>query len=133
MQYIPELSGSRTLLVPHRGRISRVRITPIPRETFAQHVKLFPPLRPGERLGVNKRFWTMLAAVLKVAIPTTSGKEAFLLLLHTGFLILRTVLSVMVARLDGRIVRDLVSQALCHPPMSHEMTIQRSLRMAEAS
>ena len=39
-----------------------------------------------------------------------TGKEAFLLLLHTFFLIVRTVLSVMVARLDGRIVRDLVSR-----------------------
>lgn len=86
-----------------------MRITPTPRETFAEHVKLFPPLGPGERLGVNKRFWKMLAAILRVAFPTKSGKEAFLLLLHTGFLVLRTVLSVMVARLDGRIVRDLVS------------------------
>lgn len=32
-----------------------------------------------------------------------------LVLLHTFFLVLRTVLSVGVAKLDGRIVRDLVS------------------------
>jgi hypothetical protein len=51
------------------GRISKVRITPTPAELYAKHLKLFPPLNPGEKLGVNKRFWQMLAAVLKVAFP----------------------------------------------------------------
>jgi len=45
----------------------------------------------------------------KKLIGSKTGKEAFMLVLHTFFLVLRTVLSVMVARLDGRIVRDLVS------------------------
>ncbi|WWC66769.1 uncharacterized protein I206_100674 [Kwoniella pini CBS 10737] len=107
--YIPDPSGSRTLLVPHLGRVSKVRITPTSNETYASHLALFPPLDPREKLGVNKKFWKMLFAVLKVAFPSKTGKEAFLLVLHTFFLIFRTVLSVMVARLDGRIVRDLVS------------------------
>ncbi|WVQ86068.1 hypothetical protein IAT38_008236 [Cryptococcus sp. DSM 104549] len=109
--YIPDPagSGSRTLLVPHMGRISKVRITPTSKELYAQHLSAFPPLPAGEKLGVNKNFWRMLGAVLKVAFPSKTGKEAFLLLLHTFFLLSRTVLSVMVAKLDGRIVRDLVS------------------------
>ena len=121
-QYIPEPSGSRTLLVPYRGRLSKVHITPTSSDLYARHHALFPPLRPGERLGVNKRFWKMLAAILRIAIPrcgagnsmlthSKTGKEAFLLLLHTFFLVARTILSVMVARLDGRIVRDLVGDA----------------------
>ncbi|KAK4685379.1 hypothetical protein P7C73_g4775, partial [Tremellales sp. Uapishka_1] len=107
--YITHPGGSRTLLVPHMGRISKVRITPTPASLYRSHLRLFPPLKAGEKLGVNKRFWKMLYAVLKIAFPSKAGKEAFLLVLHTFFLVIRTVLSVMVARLDGRIVRDLVS------------------------
>jgi hypothetical protein len=44
-----------------------------------------------------------------VAIPRLGSKETFLVIAHSFFLVLRTVLSVAVARLDGRIVRDLVS------------------------
>ncbi|ODN82953.1 hypothetical protein L202_01197 [Cryptococcus amylolentus CBS 6039] len=107
--YIPDPSSdSRTLLVPHMGRISKVQITPTSKELYKEHLPLFPRLKAGESLGVNKNFWRMLGAVLKVAFAK-GGKEAFLLLLHTFFLVSRTVLSVMVARLDGRIVRDLVS------------------------
>ncbi|WRT63771.1 uncharacterized protein IL334_000696 [Kwoniella shivajii] len=108
--YIPHPDGgSRTLLVPHMGRISKVRITPTSSDLYASHLASFPPLDPTEKLGVNKKFWKMLVAVLKVAFPSKTGKEAFLLVLHSFFLLSRTVLSVMVARLDGRIVRDLVS------------------------
>lgn len=67
--YITNPGGSRTLLVPHRGRLSKVTITPTPQSLYAEHLKLFPPLKAGERLGVNKRFWSMLFAVLKVAFP----------------------------------------------------------------
>ena len=103
-----------------------MHITPTPADVYKSHLKLFPPLKPGQKLGVNKQFWRMLGAILRVAFPrqvlppanlasliqSKTGKEAFLLVLHTFFLVARTVLSVMVARLDGRIVRDLVSDAL---------------------
>jgi hypothetical protein len=42
-------------------------------------------------------------------IPRLTSKESMLLLLHTFFLISRTYLSLVVARLDGEIVRDLVA------------------------
>jgi hypothetical protein len=49
-----------------------------------------------------------LSAIIKIVIPSYRSKEVLMLLMHSGFLIARTYLSVVVARLDGRIVKDLV-------------------------
>lgn len=46
--------------------------------------------------------------LLRIVIPGLRSKEAFLLLSHTIFLVLRTMLSLYVADLDGRIVSALV-------------------------
>jgi ATP-binding cassette subfamily D (ALD) long-chain fatty acid import protein len=42
-------------------------------------------------------------------VNRASSKEVFLFTLHTSFLLLRTYLSLLVAKLDGMIVRDIVS------------------------
>lgn len=54
-------------------------------------------------------FVRQLKAILfRVAFPSLRSKETLILTLHSFFLVLRTVLSIAVARLDGIIVRDLV-------------------------
>ncbi|KAI6132351.1 ABC transporter transmembrane region 2-domain-containing protein [Pisolithus croceorrhizus] len=59
--------------------------------------------------SVTSTFLHRLRALLRIIIPSLFTKEAFLLIAHSCFLVLRTVLSVAVARLDGKIVRHLVS------------------------
>lgn len=54
-------------------------------------------------------FIKQLVAILRIVFPSLTSKEVGLLLLHTFFLVTRTVLSVYVAHLDGRLVRDIVS------------------------
>ncbi|ORX90565.1 hypothetical protein K493DRAFT_265613 [Basidiobolus meristosporus CBS 931.73] len=49
-----------------------------------------------------------MKAIFMIIIPSMRSKEVFILMLHTAFLILRTWLSVVVAKLDGKIVKDLV-------------------------
>ena len=51
------------------------------------------------------------AIFFRIAFPSWRSKESMTIVLHSFFLVLRTVLSIAVARLDGRIVRDLVSRA----------------------
>ncbi|KAG8769851.1 hypothetical protein FRC12_004689 [Ceratobasidium sp. 428] len=101
-------SGSKELLVPFRGRVSKVKITPTPDAVFAKTASRFPPLPPNHKPSVNKAFFRQLSALLKIALR---GQHT-LLALHTFFLLLRTALSVLVARLDGLIARNLVSADL---------------------
>ncbi|CAB4432081.1 hypothetical protein RhiirA5_352368 [Rhizophagus irregularis] len=99
-----------TLTVPYKNRTAKVTVRPTPPETFKKHKKLFPPPTTGiQRVGVNKLFFRQLAAIIKIILPKVRSKEVFILLLHSVFLVLRTWLSIVVARLDGRIVRDLVA------------------------
>ncbi|CED83847.1 probable peroxisomal half abc transporter [Phaffia rhodozyma] len=100
---------SRTLLLPFKGRVSKVVIRPISEKTFSAHVKYFKPLPPNTKLGVNASFLKQLRAVMMILLPRFRCRETFMLILHSWFLIQRTLLSVVGARLDGRIVRDLIS------------------------
>ena len=147
--YLPKPDGSRDLLVPNRGRVSKVPIKPTTSRTFDADYAVFRKLPPtsdagaanaknknltqhdlnkaqiedakamraqggaaaatAKKVGVNKEFFRQLKAIFRILIPRRNSKEVFIFLLHTSFLVLRTYLSMLVARLDGIIVRDLVS------------------------
>ncbi|CDS14482.1 hypothetical protein LRAMOSA06651 [Lichtheimia ramosa] len=79
-----------------------------PTSTFDKHQHLFPVTDTLKKVGVNDEFFRQLRAIATILFPNWYTKEALLLVLHSAFLILRTYLSVVVARIDGRIVRDLV-------------------------
>ena len=59
--------------------------------------------------GLNLAFLHQFLSLLSIMLPRWSSKEAGLLFSHGVFLLLRTYLSLVVARLDGEIVRDLVA------------------------
>lgn len=60
------------------------------------------------RVEVDAVFFERLRTILKIVIPGARSKEAMLLIMHTFFLILRTIISLYVAELDGRIVSAFV-------------------------
>jgi ATP-binding cassette subfamily D (ALD) long-chain fatty acid import protein len=113
-------NGSRELLVPSRGKVSKVLIHPTKQSTFDAHRPAFrpppnsSPLRPlagpgTAKVGINKEFFRQLKAILMIIIPRKGSKEVALVIAHTSFLLLRTYLSLLVAQLDGKLVGDLVS------------------------
>ncbi|ORY15765.1 ABC transporter transmembrane region 2-domain-containing protein [Clohesyomyces aquaticus] len=115
--------GSRTIYVPYRDSTSKVVIHPTKPTTFDAHRRLFlqPPRAarmadghaqappPQTKPGLNLAFLHQFLSLLNIMIPRWNSKETGLLISHGMFLMLRTYLSLVVARLDGEIVRDLVA------------------------
>ncbi|KAI5781427.1 ABC transporter transmembrane region 2-domain-containing protein [Geopyxis carbonaria] len=121
--------GTRVIFVPYKTTTAKVVLRPTKSTTFDAHRRLFlgPPggrsresaapkrSRGGDappmntKPGLNIAFLHQMLSLLSIMIPRLTSKESFLLLLHTIFLVSRTYLSLVVARLDGAIVRDLVA------------------------
>ncbi|ROW07663.1 hypothetical protein VMCG_03369 [Cytospora schulzeri] len=113
--------GSRTIYVPYKDGTSKVVINTTKPLTFDAHRRLFlnPPRVSGlgdgtvpsaqTRPGLNLAFLHQFLSLMSIMIPRWSSKEAGLLVSHGVFLMLRTYLSLVVARLDGELVRDLVA------------------------
>ncbi|KAJ1554737.1 hypothetical protein HK405_004187, partial [Cladochytrium tenue] len=70
----------------------------------------FGPLRVDRKsmkVGVDRQFYKQFRYILAIAVPSIRHRTVVILVLHTAFLVLRTYLSVLVARIDGMIARDL--------------------------
>jgi len=106
-------------IVPPKKTMRPIKYTT--EATIERNRKFFPPskvaaagssassAKSSVKVGVNKEFFRQIEAMFKILIPRLRCKETMILMLHTTFLVLRTYLSVVVARLDGAIVKDLVS------------------------
>ncbi|KAI0200863.1 ABC transporter transmembrane region 2-domain-containing protein [Astrocystis sublimbata] len=113
--------GSRTIYVPYKEGTSKVVIHRTKPLTFEAHRRLFlnPPKVSGlgdgtvpsaqTKPGLNLAFLHQFLSLMSIMIPRWTSKEAGLLVSHGVFLMLRTYLSLVVARLDGELVRDLVA------------------------
>jgi ATP-binding cassette subfamily D (ALD) long-chain fatty acid import protein len=63
---------------------------------------------PKKRVELNREFLKNLLKLLRIVVPGWKSKELRLLISHSFFLVLRTMLSLYVAELDGRLVSSLV-------------------------
>ncbi|CAG8893078.1 unnamed protein product [Penicillium egyptiacum] len=118
--------GSRTIYVPYKDSLtSKVLIHPTKPTTFDAHRRLFlnPPTSarskddgsanqippPTTKPGLNLAFLHQFLSLGSIMVPRWGSKETGLLMSHGLFLLMRTYLSLLIARLDGEIVRDLVA------------------------
>lgn len=63
---------------------------------------------PRKKVALNREFFRSLMRLVNIVVPGWQSKEARMLASHTFFLILRTLISVRVAEMDGAIVKALV-------------------------
>lgn len=64
--------------------------------------------RRRNKVEVDREFFTKLFRLLKIVIPGLRSKELRMVVSQSVFLVLRTLLSLYVAELDGRLVSNLV-------------------------
>ncbi|KAM0330862.1 hypothetical protein ACHAQA_003818 [Verticillium albo-atrum] len=61
-----------------------------------------------KKVELNREFFRSLLRLLKIVIPGWRSKETRLLISHSFFLVIRTLISLKVAAMDGQIVKSLV-------------------------
>ncbi|KAI1341723.1 ABC transporter transmembrane region 2-domain-containing protein [Xylariaceae sp. FL0016] len=61
-----------------------------------------------KKVELNREFFRSLLRLLRIVIPGTRSKETRLLISHSFFLVVRTLISLKVAEMDGAIVKALV-------------------------
>ncbi|KAJ9098758.1 hypothetical protein QFC21_004406 [Naganishia friedmannii] len=88
-------------------------ILPAMDRTFKLYIKNRKPISKiistrKPKIQIDSIFYARLVRLLRIVIPGWRSKEAFMLALHSVFLVCRTLLSLYVADLDGRIVASLV-------------------------
>ena len=64
--------------------------------------------QPRKKVELNREFFRSLLRLLKIVVPGWRSKETRLLISHSFFLVLRTLISLRVAEMDGAIVKALV-------------------------
>lgn len=104
---------SREIMVPNpKGGVSRVVIRPTKKMTFEAHRRLFLEPAVSEQTATKRkqgRFFREFSAIWSIIVPDIRSKTTALLAIHALFLAGRTYLSLLVAKLDGQIVRDLIA------------------------
>jgi uncharacterized protein YejL (UPF0352 family) len=118
------ISELTTLYLKHRTNISRAvyltlfvalinRVRNAISEQKAAAIRQAEAKQRGEttkrkRVELNREFFKSLFKLLKIVIPGWRSTEMRLLISHSVFLVIRTLISVYVAELDGRLVSSLV-------------------------
>ncbi|SCU95985.1 LAMI_0F04698g1_1 [Lachancea mirantina] len=107
-------NGARVMYIPYgddEENKKRVLIGPKDDDRYEHDKYLFKYFAKSNRSQLfYSRFVSQLSILYRILIPKLTDRNAFLLSFQIFFLIMRTWLSLFVARLDGQIVKDIISR-----------------------
>lgn len=99
--FIALINRIRNAVSEQKAAALRQRQNDVPDTTTA-------PSGKRKKVELNREFFQNLFRLLKIVIPGVRSKEMRLLISHTVFLVIRTLISLYVAELDGKLVSALV-------------------------
>ncbi|KAI5963482.1 PXA1 [Candida pseudojiufengensis] len=110
-------NGSREIYIPKgKDKVTRIIIPKPNNDQYAADKYLYKDFVKSQNIlqqqkGIifNSKFLNQLAIIWKILIPKFYCKNTSLLLSQCFFLIFRTWLSLLVAKLDGQIVKNLIA------------------------
>lgn len=107
-------SGSNDIVTNIKGakKVKKIVIPPMDKDVY-DHDKFLYKNVELDKFKISQLFYSkflsQLNVISKILIPSVLDKNFVLLVLQIFFLVMRTYLSLFIARLDGQIVRDIIS------------------------
>ncbi|AMD19043.1 HBR142Wp [Eremothecium sinecaudum] len=104
--------GAREMYVPCYGsnKSKKVIIKPMNADRYEYDKFLFKYFGSGSASKIfHSKFLMQLNVILRILVPTLTDKNSLLIVLQVVFLVMRTTLSLGVAKLDGHIVKDIIA------------------------
>lgn len=110
----------RVIFVPYKNRHLEVCLNPtnydryehdrlIFKKFMKEHESISEPGKRPSSLMIESKFLTKLYIIWKhILVPEVFHKNTYLLLTHIAFLITRTWMTLLVTKLDGQIMKDLI-------------------------
>jgi len=80
------------------------------RETQKQAKNFKIKVKKAKKRKMHAQFWSRIRRILKICVPKLFCKETFFLLAQLITLYLRSLASILVAKLDGKIVQAIISK-----------------------
>ncbi|WPK27157.1 hypothetical protein PUMCH_004532 [Australozyma saopauloensis] len=108
-------NGLREIYIPKgKDKLARIIIPKPNLDQYAADKYLYKNFHLDQKLQLrssifHSRFLSQMAIIWRILIPKFYSKNTYLLLSQCFFLILRTWLSLIIAKLDGQIVKNLIS------------------------